>query len=379
MYEDWIEQLGGPVAEDRRGLCDELAGISRARAALDAREARVLAVIDGLDDSGAASAAVARSITRCSSREADRRAMRADTLTQLPDAADKLATGALTAEHIDALSRAVEETSPEQVRRSGLIDKITDRPADLAARDTRDWSRRQQTPDQLTQRHRRHHTARRLVIFTGHNDMTVLHGEFDPITGAKLKTRIEAEANRLYHHDGGRDDGSTVRTGEQRRADALTNLVDTTPTSDAHTPRAAPVRNQLILVATANDGEITDPRLIDGTPLPPAVFQRLACGSDLFGAVFSATGDPLWMSRRTRLATDAQLRALIARDRGCVICTAHPSRCEAHHLTWWHPPANGPTDIDNLALVCSHDHHLIHDHNHQLTRNRDGTWRLEPP
>ena len=40
MYEDWISRLAGPVPDDRRGLCDELAGIGRARAALDAREAR---------------------------------------------------------------------------------------------------------------------------------------------------------------------------------------------------------------------------------------------------------------------------------------------------------------------------------------------------
>ena len=229
-----------------------------------------------------------------------------------------------------------------------------------------------------TQRHRRQRAKRRLVIFTGDNGMTVLHGEFDPITGARLKTRIEAEANRLYHHDGGREGGAAVRTGEQRRADALAGLLAETP-ADGSAGRAPTIRNQLILIATAHDGEITDPRLIDGTPLPPEVFQRLACGSDLFGAVFSGEGEPLWMGRRVRLATDAQYRALIARDGGCVICNTHPSRCEAHHLVWWQPPANGPTDIDNLALVCGHDHHLIHDHGHQLIRDPDGTWRLQPP
>ena len=61
MYEDWIQPFVGPVPADRRGLCDQLALIGRARAVLDAREAKVLAAIDGLDDSGASAAAVARS------------------------------------------------------------------------------------------------------------------------------------------------------------------------------------------------------------------------------------------------------------------------------------------------------------------------------
>jgi len=139
------------------------------------------------------------------------------------------------------------------------------------------------------------------------------------------------------------------------------------------------VRNQLILIATAKDGEITDPRLIDGTPLPTAVFERLACGSDLHGTVFSAAGEPLWLGRKVRLATDAQFRALVARDGGCIICNAEPARCEAHHIVWWQPPGNGPTDIDNLTLLCGHDHHLVHDHHHQLVRTSSGGWRLQPP
>ena len=379
MYEDWIEWLRGPMPADRRGLCDELAAVGRARAALDAREARLLAGVDALDDSGASASAVARSATGCSAREAERRVRRADTLAAIPRAADALAGGSLTAEHVDALGRAAEQTSADAVAESGLIDRVAQRPADLAAREVRDWSRRQQSVEQIEQRHRRQHAARRLVIFDNDDAMTVLYGEFDPVTGAALKTLIDAEANRLYHLDGGRDGGADVRNAEQRRADALAGLLDGSTAADGGSPRTPPVRNQLIVVATAADGEITDPRLVDGSPLPAGVFQRLACGSDLFGAVFSGAGEPLWMGRRVRLATDAQFRALVARDGGCVICAADPSRCEAHHLVWWQPPGNGRTDIDNLVLVCGHDHHLIHDHGHRLVTNPDGTWRLVPP
>lgn len=53
MFEDWIDERGAlPVAEDRPGLCDELGDLTRLRCAVDAREARLLGVIDALDDAG---------------------------------------------------------------------------------------------------------------------------------------------------------------------------------------------------------------------------------------------------------------------------------------------------------------------------------------
>lgn len=381
MYEDWIRQLGAPVDTlDRRGLCEELSALARLRAAADAREAQLLGAVDTLDDRGASASAVARSITRCSPREADRKARRAVTLARLPDAADALAEGALTLEHIDTLSRAVDATSPDAVAASGLIEQAARRPADLAAKDAREWTRRVLTDTDRTATHRRQNAARRLSIFRGDDGMTVLHAEFDAITGAKITNVITAETDRLYRADGGRDGAGGVRTSEQRRADALVGLLTgAAPAGDRAAPPTPPVRNQFIVLATADGREITDGRLVDGTPLPAPVLERLACGSDFFGAVFSGGGDPLWMGRRTRTATDAQWRMLVARDGGCGPCGADPARCEVHHLTPWAPPTNGTTDIDEMVLVCGHDHHLIHDHGYRLVRNPDGTWQLEPP
>jgi hypothetical protein len=113
-------------------------------------------------------------------------------------------------------------------------------------------------------------------------------------------------------------------------------------------------------------------------PLPKAEVERLACISDLHGAVFSTDGQPLWLGDTVRLATDDQWRALIARDGGCIGCNADPSRCEAHHIKW-KARDNGPSDIDNLALVCRHHHHLIHDKAWQVTQDSTGRWTLAPP
>ena len=112
-------------------------------------------------------------------------------------------------------------------------------------------------------------------------------------------------------------------------------------------------------------------------PFPRRFVERIACEAAFVGAVFGADGSVLWQGRSVRTATDAQWNALIHRDGGCVICAADPAHCQAHHLDPWTPPSSGSTDIDNLALVCNTDHHLIHDHGHELTRT-GREWALKP-
>ncbi|WP_139812798.1 HNH endonuclease signature motif containing protein, partial [Prescottella equi] len=58
-----------------------------------------------------------------------------------------------------------------------------------------------------------------------------------------------------------------------------------------------------------------------------------------------------------------QRRALIARDHGCAFpgCGAVPAHCEGHHVTHW--ADGGPTDLDNLVLLCRYHHQLLH-HSH---------------
>ncbi|MEZ5245696.1 MAG: HNH endonuclease signature motif containing protein [Acidimicrobiales bacterium] len=86
--------------------------------------------------------------------------------------------------------------------------------------------------------------------------------------------------------------------------------------------------------------------------------------------VFAGPGQPIWVGRDHRTATLEQWKALIARDRGCVGCGAEVSRCEAHHVIAW--LACGPTDIDNLVLLCCRCHHDVHDRQMELARDDAG-------
>ena len=108
--------------------------------------------------------------------------------------------------------------------------------------------------------------------------------------------------------------------------------------------------------------------------------QRLGCDAEIYGIIFDEHGLPLHHSRKTRTVSPQQWRVLLARDRGCVICGANPSLCQAHHVKFW--SLGGPTDIDNLALLCHAHHRWVHD-NEITLRQGPNRWHaptgLPPP
>lgn len=365
---------------DRSGLTALTTRLAKVRGALAALEAGASGALADLADDGPSPSATIRSSTKCSQREADRRARRGAGLAQMPRTRTALAEGRITEEHADVLVKAADDTSPAEVEQSNLIHGAELRPADLAARDAREWTRRRESECKKQDRLIRQRNGRRLAIFEGDGGMIVVHGEFDPVTGQAIRVAVEAEANRLFTADGGRESAKNVRTRDQRRADAFEALVIGSVSGGGANSRP---RNQLVIVAETGVVDGTDPQgrcEIPGLgPIPTSELERLACNADLFGVLFSGDGDPLWHGRGHRSATDAQMRGLIARDGGCIGCGKGPQFCEAHHIVHWAPPARGPTDIDNMVLLCTHEHRLVHDHGWLVVRGPDGKFRLEPP
>jgi hypothetical protein len=99
----------------------------------------------------------------------------------------------------------------------------------------------------------------------------------------------------------------------------------------------------------------------DGTMLAPDRVKRLLCDAQLRFIVHGEHGEPLWMSRKVRSATPAQWQALVARDRHCAFpgCTMKPIWCVAHHILEYDRD-HGPTDIDNMAILCGQHHKTVH-------------------
>jgi hypothetical protein len=109
----------------------------------------------------------------------------------------------------------------------------------------------------------------------------------------------------------------------------------------------------------------------DGSAITDATLTRICCDADLAIAVVNEFGEPLNLGRTSRAPNQAQRRALVLRDKACVFpgCDTAPTRCIVHHLDFW--SHLGPTNLENLALVCWYHHHVIHEDGWQLQRLQD--------
>jgi hypothetical protein len=128
--------------------------------------------------------------------------------------------------------------------------------------------------------------------------------------------------------------------------------------------------------------------VVGGGPISSETARRMLCDAEVSRILTDPTGAILEKGRSIRTATMDQRQALIVRDGGCAFpgCDRGPEWCDAHHIVHWAHPANGPTDLANLILLCSHHHHLVHEGGFQVHQagdvhefaRPDGT-RLRPP
>lgn len=123
----------------------------------------------------------------------------------------------------------------------------------------------------------------------------------------------------------------------------------------------------------------TGPHELAATDLTPAARRRLLCDATVARLLLGPDSVPLDLGRATRTASPSQRAALVARDRGCTWpgCDRPPAWAQAHHLVFWEH--GGPTDIENLMLLCSHHHHAVHDRGFSVTRRPDGTLHFTRP
>jgi hypothetical protein len=83
--------------------------------------------------------------------------------------------------------------------------------------------------------------------------------------------------------------------------------------------------------------------------------------------------------RRSRLVSPA-LRAFLGRldgERCRFPGCSHTRFLHAHHVKFWHN--GGSTDLENLLLVCSRHHQLIHDEGYELVLDPDRTLHVRTP
>ena len=156
-----------------------------------------------------------------------------------------------------------------------------------------------------------------------------------------------------------------------RRADALVALCSARIARDADQDRATVVVHARLDGIERGAGGCE----IDGGPVVhPQTVRRLLCNARVQSVLEDRAGNVLGLGRTSREPSTWMLRQVRYRDRECRFPGCGARRfTQAHHVVWWRH--GGRTDLDNLLLICSFHHRLVHEHGWSVKRDPDGTVR----
>jgi Domain of unknown function (DUF222)/HNH endonuclease len=245
-----------------------------------------------------------------------------------------------------------------------------------------DWARRAQamSPAELRGEVRRRQRVAREEAETLANlrylwmgwdeDRRMLHleGELPAEHGAAVEAAIERAAQDIVL-----EEGPDIRDPEGARlADALVGLV-----TSGSGGSAQPVVVVHADVATVSGAESSLAETESGVSLATETVQRLACDA-VVECVVEAGGTPVGIGRRSRIVPAWLRRHVVFRDRGCRFpgC-GHTRWVDAHHI--WHWGEGGPTDLDNLVLLCGAHHRLAHERDWTIRGHPGGRLRFHDP
>lgn len=279
-------------------------------------------------------------------------------LRVLPDTAQALRQGEISADHAVAITwtsqrlgaenMAVAEpilcaaaaggASPQDVRRLGEVIRYR---TDAEGTD-RDTARR--------------HDRRHLWISELLDGSWRIDGSLDPAAGLVVKTAVEAFARRAGTAD--------PRTARQRRADGLAAACQTALNAGTLPARhdVRPHVNLVVERATLAD-EPGAPPATSGyrTHLGGESARGLTCDATVSTVTVDRDGSPVDVGRATRVIPPALRRAVETRDLGCRWpgCDQPATWCTPHHIRHW--ARGGRTSVDNLVLLCwAHHMGFVH-------------------
>ena len=351
-----------PVASGAT-ISSGLVAVREAQAWLDAQHAGLVAQLRAVDSFPEKTIADA---AKTSLGQASKSTERSATLDATPRLGATLGDGAITAGHIDALTRTSKRLDP--AKRGALLERADALAAVAAAATVDEFARRLELEAKRLddvdgeERLERQRRAARVRSWVDAEGMWNLSARLDPLTGLKVAARLDATVEALFAESV--PDGCPQDPIEKQRylaAQAVSRLL-----TDTNIGHGRPGRAEFVAVIDA-DAPGSGPVVEFSIPveIPARVLATLAGDAGIHavvvrnGIVLHAPGE-LNLGRTTRLANRAQRRALRCLYKCCAIpgCTVAYDRCKLHHIIWWR--IQGRTDLDNLLPVCSVHHTKIH-------------------
>jgi hypothetical protein len=371
-----------PDTLDAEGLTGFVADVARLKAWCDARqvvasrrqralaaEGRAADPRDTLSRHG-----------RQSGRDASAAAERETVCTAMPGFEQALAEGDVSSGHVDAIASAtrhLDETARSEFagHADDLLAAAARQGVDTFGRSCRDLARHirnQHDARSAAAELERQHAASKITRWVDRD--TGMHKtliEMDPLSDRRFWSSIQRQRNQIRARTTNRQT-SWDRLG----VDALLEAVEHESTTGTNRSGRVPTVSVHVGLDQIMNGAVGLCETDDGNTLPVETVRRLACDADIIPIVLDGRGVVLDQGRAKRLATSDQRTALEAMHRTCSHpdCTVTIDDCRIHHLDPWQH--GGRTDLDRLAPLCEHHHHLVHEGGwgFDLTHDRHATW-----
>ena len=198
-------------------------------------------------------------------------------------------------------------------------------------------------------------TNHHLTLTTVESGHLLINGVLDPVGGAAVRTALEPLARKSGEHDD--------RKLPQRYADALVEMASGGKPANIQVTATIETLKGL---AGAAAGEMEF-----SLPVSAVAVQRMACDCSVTRILLSQESLVMDVGRAKRIVSAPLKRALKTRDSHCKWpgCDRPASKCDGHHLWSW--IEGGPTDLDNLVLLCRRHHRMVHEGGWQLIKTED--------
>ncbi len=298
-------------------------------------------------------------------------------LNNMPESADAVAGGQIGFTHLALIARtatALAETgSNKQFDETHLLEKAKEFSVGRF-RIFCDHQRHANDPQGYAAEQAQGVEERSFSMTSGDGGRVWVRGVLDAEGGAVLRTALEPLAKTT-----GKEDNR--RLG-RRFADALVELAGHS-LDNGMLPRRATQRPHLQVTTTLETllqrAGAPAADLEFSLPISAASVERLACDCNVTRILLGTDSQVIDVGRSKRVISPAQRRALNVRDKGCRWpgCDRPASYTSGHHLVHW--TKGGPTDLDNLTLLCRRHHWLVHEGGWQLVKTDDGGMHAVPP
>jgi len=281
-------------------------------------------------------------------------------LQDLPALRERFASGGLSFDAVEVLS---EFATPDT--EADLLDETES--LDLAALQRLARRAHPPTTEDVVSAHKARWLSTQWDLHRAHLDIA---GRLAGAEAQIVEDRLHAAAEKTPPNP----ETGTFDSWDARMADGLVEVCATS--GDQSTPPPQ-LTVHVDLEALVDDPSSGVSEISRGPVIANETARRLACDAVVEAAVYR-DNIVVGVGGNSRTVPGWLRRLVEARDHHCRWAGCDRTRwVQLHHRQHW--VDGGPTDLDNLILLCGFHHRFVHEHGWHITTSDDGAFQFRKP